>query len=187
MKYFHLGWVLIVVASCHGKTDDGRVSCCAREQAATEVALALPTAGPGSVYELPGVWTDQRDRRVALSELRGRTQFVAMIFTHCSYVCPRVVERMKALVDSLPPAQKGMVGCVLVTFDPERDTPARLRQFAMQMGLDSRWELLRGDEEQIRALAMVLNVRYEKLGDGNYNHTSEIIELDKEGKILASR
>ena len=165
--------------------ETARVSCCAKAQA--EAGIRLAAGGPGSVYELPGLWTDQQDRRFELSKLRGRMQLVAMIFTHCSYVCPRVVERMKAMVDSLPADQREDVGCVLVTFDPDRDTPERLRQYAAQMGLDKRWELLRGDADQIRELAMALNIWYQKLGDGNYNHSTEIIELNKEGKILASR
>jgi protein SCO1/2 len=115
------------------------------------------------VYQLTGSWTDQHEKQLTLNKLQGHPQIVAMIFTHCAAVCPRVVEEMKAIRDSLPAPVKKEVGAVLVSFDPDRDTPAQLRSYAVQRQLDDHWELLQGSNDQVRELSMVLNVKYQKL------------------------
>jgi protein SCO1/2 len=93
---------------------------------------------------------------------------------------------MKAIRDSLPANLKNEVGGVLVSFDPERDTPEQLKSYAAQRQLDSHWELLKGSADQVRELSMVLNVRYQKLTGGNFSHTGNIYILDKNGNIVQS-
>lgn len=150
------------------------------------ITTAATTTDNNSVYQLRGSWTDQNAKQVTLSKLKGHPQIVAMIFTHCAYVCPRVVEEMKAIRDSLPANLKNEVGGVLVSFDPERDTPEQLKSYAAQRQLDSHWELLKGSSDQVRELSMVLNVRYQKLTGGNFSHTGNIYILDKNGNIVQS-
>jgi len=53
----------------------------------------------------------------------------------------------------------------------------------MQTGRN--WVLLHGDEEGIRDLAMVLNVKYKKQPDGSFTHSNMITMLDRNGVIRA--
>ena len=136
-----------------------------------------------SIYQLPGSWTDQDNRIFSLNRLKGKVQVVAMVFTHCGYACPRIVEEMETIEDSLQPSDKKYVGFVLVTFDSERDTPSELRKFVVQKHLDDRWELLHGNADQVRELSMLMDVKYQKLSDGNYSHSNTVVVLDKQGNI----
>jgi protein SCO1/2 len=181
-----LGLAALTLAACHRTPITKSRSCCAKENAATTATKFMPEAAGGSVYQLTGSWTDQHDRLLTLSKLQGHPQVVAMIFTHCLSVCPRIVEEMKAIRDSLPASVKEKVGGVLVSFDPERDTPAQMRMFAMKRQLDDHWELLQGSDNQVRELSMVLNVRYQKLSGGNFTHSSDIFILDQNGNIIQS-
>jgi protein SCO1/2 len=182
-----LGMVIsIMVLSCHKAPAPARLSCCAKDGAVVASSLTGSLEANASLYQLPGEWTDAHNHSLELKALKGKIQVVAMIFTHCGYACPRLVQDMKAIEDALPAAVRNDVGYVLVSFDTERDGPAQLGRFAGQQGLDERWVLLHGGAEQIRELSMLLNVRYQRLEDGNFNHSNSIFILDKKGKIIQS-
>jgi len=179
------GIAITALLSCHQSPVIKTPPCCGKDGAAKTMAPP-PAAGNISVYQLTGTWTDQHEKKLTLSKLQGHPQIVAMIFTQCSSVCPRIVEEMKAIRDSLPARVKNQVGGVLVSFDPGRDTPAQLRQFAAQRQLDDQWELLQGSADQVRQLSMALNVRYQKLSGGDYSHSSNVYILDQTGNIVLS-
>ena len=174
----------MTIMSCHRKPSLTRISCCPADNAAALTATAPdPNA---SVYQLPGTWTDQHNRTRQLKDLKGKTQIVAMIFTHCAYACPRIVQDMKNLGSSLPKVENEPTGFVLVSFDSQRDDPAQLARFAKQEGLDDRWTLLHGSSTQIRELSMLLNVKYQDAGNGNFIHSNSIRILDGDGVIERS-
>lgn len=144
--------------------------------------VAAPAATTtASVYQLPGDWRDQRDALRPLSSLAGRPQVVAFVYTHCSFACPRIVARMKA-IESRTAELGSDVGLVLVSIDPERDTPERLADYAAGTRLDpDRWTLLNGSDEQILELSVLLGVQYRATGDGEFAHTNALILLDEVG------
>lgn len=145
---------------------------------------AMPSAAPegsASVYQLAGAWRDQHEALRPLSSLAGRPQVVAFVYTHCGFACPRIVARMKE-IESRAVAGGSDVGLVLVSIDPERDTPERLAHYAEGMRLDpDRWTLLNGTDDQILELAVLLGVQYRATGDGEFAHTNALILLDEAG------
>jgi len=187
MKTHHILLTMagLALVSCHERQAAKSLTCCAKDgAAATSVAATGKRLNGNSVYQLTGTWTDQHEKQLTLGKLQGHPQIVAMIFTHCRAICPRIVEQMKAIRDSLPQPIRNQVGGVLVSFDPDRDTPEHLRQYAAQRQLDDRWELLKGNADEVRALSMVLSVRYQKLAGGDYSHTGNIYILDRAGNIV---
>ena len=86
----------------------------------------------------------------------------------------------------LAPAQQARIGIVLVSMDPARDTPKALRAVVDQRRLDTgRWTLLAPRADDVRNIAGVLGVRYRQLADGEFNHTSALVLLDADGRVLA--
>jgi len=150
-------------------------------------AAARPAPLPGdSVYQLPATMTDQRGRAFDWRARRGRTQLVAMFYTSCPYVCPLIVDSGKAIEHALPAAELARLDILLVSIDPGHDTPVELAKVADRRGLDpARWTLARPQPDDVRALAGVLGVRYRQLADGNFNHTSALVLLDADGRIVA--
>lgn len=158
------------------------------------VALLSPSAGaakppalPGdSVYQLPLVLTDQDGRRADWRTRRGRPQLVSMFYTSCQYICPLIVESGKAVDRQLTPAQRQRLGVVLISMDPKRDDAAALKQVALERKVDTRrWTLAAPPADDVRAVAGVLGIRYRLLADGEFNHTSALVLLDADGRILA--
>lgn len=154
----------------------------------SQVALpAAPAALPAdSVYQLPLRLTDQAGRSYDWSTRRGKPQLVSMFYTSCQYICPLIVESGKAMEKHLTPAQQRNLGILLLSMDPERDTPKALQAVVDKRRLDTaRWTLASPPPGQVRALAGVLGIRYRQLADGEFNHTSALVLLDANGRILA--
>ena len=142
---------------------------------------------PGdSVYQLSLPLTDQAGATYDWRTLRGKPRVVSMFYTSCQYICPLIVDSGKAVERALSPAERARLGIVLVSMDPARDDPAALARVASQRGLDpKRWILASPPGDQVRNVAGVLGIRYRALADGEFNHTSELVLLDAEGRIVA--
>jgi len=154
---------------------------------ATPALSGKPAPLPGdSVYKLALPLTDAQGKTRDWSTLQGKPRIVAMFYTSCQYMCPLIVESGKAVERALPAADRAKVGVVLITLDPEHDTPAKLRDMAKQRHVDpAQWTLAAPAPDDVRKVAGVLGVRYRLLADGNFNHTSALVLLDARGRIVA--
>lgn len=150
---------------------------------ATNPAAAMPG---DSVYQLSLPLTEQRGRAFDWRTRRGKPQLVSMFYTSCQYICPLIVDSAKAIEKALTPAQRQHLGILLVSIDPQRDDPQALAKVATQRKLDPQlWTLARPAPDDVRAAAGVLGIRYRALADGEFNHTSVLVLLDADGRILA--
>jgi len=174
-----------VVAITRGSgADHGSHADHGAHSARTPEAPAAPVGGV-SLYDLPATWRDQAGTERTLAELAGRVRVVAMVYTNCAATCPLIIADLKHVEASLPAEQRDEVGFVLVSLDPERDTPGRLAQWAEQTGLDpARWTLLNGDDDAVRELAVALGIRYQTQPDGEVAHTNAITVLDRTGAVV---
>ncbi|WP_052273178.1 SCO family protein [Flavihumibacter solisilvae] len=133
-----------------------------------------------SIFQLADTFQTQDGKPFNLAMLKGKPTVVGMIFTNCTYACSRLTSDIKGIADSLQ-GQADKVNFLLVSFDSERDHPARLKQFAGEMGLGENWTLLHGSDEAVRSLSVLLNVQYEKSASGNFSHSNMVSVLDKNG------
>ena len=139
-----------------------------------------------SVYQLPVRLTDQDGARFQWASRRGKVQLVSMFYTSCQYICPLIVDSGKAVERQLAPAERERLGILLVSMDPKRDNPAALMSIVDKRKLDTtRWTLASPAPADVREIAGVLGIRYRALADGEFNHTSALVLLDAEGRILA--
>ena len=155
--------------------------------------LALPVPGlaatglPGdSLYLLQDRFTDQSGKTFSLADRSGKPQVVAMFYTSCRYICPLIVDSAKGVDHALTPAERARLGVLLVSIDPARDDTAALASVARKRKLDpARWTLARTDAGTVRRVAAMLGVRYRALADGEFNHTSALVLLDAQGRVVA--
>jgi protein SCO1/2 len=130
--------------------------------------------------------TDQHGKSWDWRRKRGQPQLVSMFYSSCQYICPLIVESGKAVERALTPAQRARLGVMMISMDPARDTPATLARMARQRHIDDRrWSLASPAADDVRSVAGVLDVRYRQLSDGEFNHTSVLILLDADGRMLA--
>ena len=151
------------------------------------IAATKPAPLPrDSVYQLPVQLIDQDGKRFAWASRRGKVQLVSMFYTSCQYICPLIVDSGKAVERQLAPAERERLGILLISMDPARDTPAALMSIVDKRKLDrARWTLASPAPADVREVAGVLGIRYRALADGEFNHTSALVLLDADGRILA--
>lgn len=138
-----------------------------------------------SLYDLDIELTDQSGRSQPLALYRDQVVLVTMFYGSCPMACPLLIDSVRAIETALPSAQRQRVKVLMVSIDPERDTPQALAELAKQRRIDlTRWTLARTGEDDVRLLAAALDIQYRKLPDGQYNHTSVISLLSPQGQLL---
>lgn len=131
---------------------------------------------------------DQDRRRVTAADLRHDGPLVvSMFYATCAYACPTLIRDLVAIDRELTPQTRQRTRYLLVTFDPDHDTPEVLAKLRSAHHVPSdRWTFARAaDDDATRELAATLGITYLRLPDGNYNHTSVIVGLDRDGRPRA--
>ena len=109
----------------------------------------------------PFTLTDHNGKRVTEQDLRGKPTIIYFGFAYCPDVCPTSLLLMQTGVDQLGPQASSKVNLVFITVDPERDTPAALKDYVAQFG--PTMVGLTGTQEQIAAAAKAFRVYYQKV------------------------
>lgn len=139
-----------------------------------------------SLYQLTLPLTDQAGNTADWGSRRGKPQLVAMFYTSCKFICPLIVDSGKAIERQLDAKQQQKLGILLISMDPKRDDPKALKTVADKRKLDAkRWTLASPPANDVRTVAGLLGIRYRLLADGEFNHSSALILLDANGRILA--
>ena len=98
-------------------------------------------------------------RDISLSEFRGKVVLLFFGYTSCPDVCPATLSHLKALVKRLGPAAAD-VQVLLVTVDPENDTPEHLREYLGQF--DARFIGITGQREDTDRIAALFLAKYDR-------------------------
>lgn len=155
------------------------------------MAFAAPPPQPeplprDSVYQATARVTDDRAQQYAWSAKRGQPQLVSMFYTSCKFVCPLIIDSAKSVESNLTADERARLGVTMISLDPGRDTPQALARVRMQHDLDSaRWTLASPAPQDVRGIAALLGIRYRALADGDFNHSSVLVLLDADGRIVA--
>ncbi len=139
-----------------------------------------------SIYQLNVALTSHANQAIKLDVYRGQPTLVTMFYGSCPNVCPLLIETLQSIEKSLGEKDRNRLRVLMVSIDPDRDTPAALTTVAKNHRVDlSRWTLARTSAADVRKIAAVLNVQYRKLPNGEYNHSSVITLLDVGGRPIA--
>lgn len=157
------------------------------------LALCMPilavAGGPptDSIYQLKAQLTDQSGAAAGLDVFRGQAVLVSMFYASCPNACPTLIAAVRRLEDKLEPAQRERLRVLMISIDPQNDTPQKLSELAARHHVDlQRWRFTRPAPADVRSIAAVLGVQYRELGDGDFNHSSLVTLLDRDGRIVAT-
>ncbi len=134
-----------------------------------------------SIYNLDATWTSHNNEKKKLRDFLGQQALIAMVYTSCKATCPMITNKMQEIEKSNRKTEKLKI--IMVTFDPARDTPEKLKTYSKKMKLRNNWFLLSGNESDIRDLAAVLGVNYKKDAKGEFSHSNIITLLGPDGII----
>jgi len=136
----------------------------------------------GGPFEL----VDQNGTKVTDQTFKGRLMLIYFGFTYCPDACPTALGAMSAAIDKLDTSADRVVP-MLITVDPERDTPQVLKDYVSNF--HPRMMGLTGTKEQIAQDAKAYRVFYQKAAgptpdDYLMDHTLLIYLMDGDGKYL---
>lgn len=139
--------------------------------------------GPFTLVNQEGVTVTEKD-------FIGMPHLVFFGFTYCPDVCPMGLQQMGAALDALG-KDKTKIQPILISLDPERDTPELMAQYITANGFPENLVGLTGTREQVDGAVVAYRVYSKKvsLGDDEadytIDHTSYIYLMDKNGKYAA--
>lgn len=132
---------------------------------------------------------DANGARVTQADFAGEPAVVYFGFTHCPDICPTT---MYTLAEALSEPGGYDVQPILVTVDPERDTPARMGEYARTEGYPSGLVGLSGSREQIDAAASAFQVHHSRspvpgapADQYNVDHSSLLYVLDRNWRTVS--
>lgn len=143
-------------------------------------ALVLPAPNPVPEFSL----LDQQGTVVDQGVFEGQWDLVFFGFTHCPDICPTTLQVLASARSELAEdGRESLPRIVLVSVDPERDTPEILGQYVDYFGEGNLG--LTGTLEEIRKLTGGLGIYFERQpGDGeNYvvDHSAAVLVIDPDG------
>ena len=135
---------------------------------------------------------DQDSSSVAFPDsYKGKVMLVGYVYTHCPDICPMITYNMRDVQRALPDETDFML--VSISFDPDRDSPSILKDYAENYRLDEdNWRLLTGQRSEVEAALETLRISTVKtptrfLEDGRaiyfIDHTDRVTLIDRDGNI----
>jgi protein SCO1 len=151
---------------------------------ATEAAAVYAAPRPLPDFELVAQDGSRFDR----ARLAGRYTLVLFGYTNCPDLCPTTLAELaqaEKLLADLPAASRPAV--VMVSVDPQRDTPAALGRYLPHF--DPGFVGASGSDAATAALAQALGAAYQKGAevDGSYpvDHTAALFLIDPDARLAA--
>jgi protein SCO1/2 len=129
---------------------------------------------------------DQNGKQITEQDLQGRPFLVFFGYTHCPDVCPATLFDVSELMRALG-KDADRVGALFITVDPERDTPAAMKEYMASFNPHLRGAT--GDQNAIDAAEKSYRVYAKKVpaehGDYSMDHTALVYLMDKQGRFVA--
>jgi protein SCO1 len=142
----------------------------------------LPVAAIGGPFRL----IDQNGKTVTDQDMKGKPFLVFFGFTHCPDVCPTTLFDVSEVMRSLGP-DADRTAALFITVDPERDTPASMKDYLGSF--DPHLRGLTGDADALATVAKEYRVYYKKVpldgGDYTMDHTAIVYLMDKDGHFVS--
>jgi cytochrome oxidase Cu insertion factor (SCO1/SenC/PrrC family) len=158
--------------------------------AVTETLLATPLFPPEArpTLTLEHRVTTQDGTVTTLQRLLDRPAAISFAYSRCTNPnkCPRVISAMGALRGELERAGLlGRVRLLVISYDPEHDSPAELRTFAKLNGLrlDDQALFLQPECDPQHRLFRDLGVAASFNDNGVAIHGIQLLLLDKQGRL----
>jgi protein SCO1 len=140
-----------------------------------------------SLYGLPMPLTDAQGTQFDWREMAGQPLLVTMFYGDCASACPVLMQSLQRTIAELKP-EAGALKVLMVSLNPQHDTPASLAHMSHMHQLDERFFRLAvaADEKQTRALAATLKIKYRALDNGEISHNTRVTLLNAQGQAIAS-
>lgn len=129
---------------------------------------------------------DQNGNPITDADIKGRPFLVFFGYTHCPDICPATLFEVSEVMHALG-KDADRAGALFITVDPERDTPAVMKDYLSSF--DPHLRGATGDRAAIDAAERAYRVYAKKVpttnGDYSMDHTALVYLMDKQGRFVA--
>ncbi|MEQ1765484.1 MAG: SCO family protein [Pyrinomonadaceae bacterium] len=139
--------------------------------------------------------TNQDGKKFTFKDFRGKALAVTFIYRECPLpeFCIKMSKQFSEMANQLAvdPEAKEKVRLLSISFDPERDTPEKLKQYGLgYLGKDAKddltvWNLAVGSDKEVRAVADFFGLKYETdaADKTQINHSLVTAVIAPDGKV----
>jgi protein SCO1/2 len=139
--------------------------------------------------------TDQDGKRISFRDFKGKALALTFIYRECPLpdYCIRMSKNFSDIANTAnaDAALKNRVRLLSISFDPDRDTPEKLKQYGLgYLGGGARdlgvWELAVGNDNEVRKIADFFGLRYEidQNDKTQINHSLRTVVIGPDGKVV---
>lgn len=140
--------------------------------------------------------TNQDGKRISTNDFRGKVLAITFIYAKCPLpdYCIKMSTNFSDAANRImaEPEAKGKLRLLSISFDPENDTPDKLRSYGLgYLGKGatpdfSVWQLAVGSDKEVRAVADFFGLRYEvdQNDKTKINHSLRTAVIGPDGKVL---
>lgn len=138
--------------------------------------------------------TNQDKKRISTADFKGKSWALTFIYSRCplpEYCIKMSTNFSDAALELMKSDLKDKVRLLTISFDPENDTPERLRQYGLgYLGKDAKpdfsvWQLAVGSDAEVRKIADFFGLRYEvdQTDKTQINHSLRTAVIGPDGKV----
>lgn len=143
----------------------------------------LPVLGPQGHTISAFRFQNQAGQWITQEDWNGKIVVANYFFTHCPSICPKMMYQLKRVQ-----AYGGLKNLKLASFsvDPERDSVARLRDYAAKFDVKEGWDLLTGAKKELYRAARNSFLITATDGDGgpeDFIHSENLVLIDTQKRI----
>lgn len=121
--------------------------------------------------------TNQDGQTVAVDQLKGQWSLLFFGYTFCPDICPATLAQLRQLQGLLPEATRANLRVVMVSVDPNRDTPAQLKKYLSYF--DAGFIGLTGEDATLQKFANAVSIPYIPADTSKENYT-----VDHSGNLV---
>jgi protein SCO1/2 len=136
-----------------------------------------PLQDPPSAADVELV--DAAGETVQLGDFEGEMQLLFFGYTRCPDVCPITLSRLAGIYRAA--GEPGDVRVVMVTVDPQHDTPQIVQRYAA--GFHPSFVGLSGSSEQVAKAAKRFYIGVNGSTPADLQHTDMVVVMDGEGRF----
>lgn len=139
--------------------------------------------------------TNQEGKKFTFKDYRGKALAITFIYRECPLpeFCIKMSKQFSEMANQIAadPDAKDKVRLLSISFDPERDTPEKLKQYGLgYLGKDAKddltvWNLAVGTDKEVRAVADFFGLKYETdaADKTQINHSLVTVVIAPDGKV----
>jgi protein SCO1/2 len=136
---------------------------------------ATRPAAPSPTFAL----RDQKGRPVSVEDVRGSAAIVTFVYSTCDDTCPAMARQIATALDTLDED----VPTLLISVDPEGDTPGSAQRFLNKMGLRDRARFVLGSRAQLAPVWKAYGIQPQGAG---FDHSAYALIIDGKGRQRVS-